>query len=1120
MKKKIASLMTLLLLLLGTNVWAQTEVTVPQASTASAKYTYKMHCAATDHGGNYINVTEGVVDGRSTEGTLLEFVSAGNENAWYIKDVATKKYLVVTSTANGTLVTLSETADCYWLQSGSFFKADGNGSANLNNNGALAVRGGTGGCSQWTLLEYVEEAQPLSWSEVKDGYTYAIVNVQPAAVGKNYYLNSTEGNLTPVDATGFTSISEWPTTAQYVAEKQADGKFAFKNVANGQYLAWRGASGGANDNKGFVDAVNTYSAWAMHESTKFSGTYWFVAKRGNGNDGSLILSNAGVWNAWGNSEVTGRDDFSNQYGFVELAAPTMPLVEFNYVLCFESYTKNVPVSGRVGQPLPAVTIPNIFNGEQPTGTIAANQESIDIELTLKDGIMPFQYFEQSSAITQWYTLKMRDNYWMKYSTTGDPFPLSATAPAENDNTRLFGFVGNPLHGFKIVSYADGYDYRYVGATTANNSVCTAIDNEADATTLFFEVNGGHKVFHVDGNAYLNAIASSSKLGVWNHTAAATDGGSTFTFAEADIAAFDLADLKAEAIAALPANIPALYSAEDIATATAAINAVTCGADDESIRAAKEAIADAKAALLKTAEGKKVAIKSLGSYSTRGADYYLTAEAAGTQMTANTELTKNGVYELTYDEDAQAYTIQAIANETYLPKTGGASTAIATTDEAANAGLYTITSTANADQRVVLTNINGNGVSDSQGGVHLDGSKKIVVWGPTGAASNWNIEAVSDEDWAAMNPTYDWAAFETLLNQVMAMSYGDALGQYADLEIDSYGDGTRISDLVGYFQADFDGKDVDYYDTDMEDMQWIVAHAQLNMPRPGSFLRIKGAASNKYISGNVDGARVPLIDNADEAVLYLNEAGQLIGTICGRGMTGTHTYAAGVAIETHTFSEAPYAKGAYLIKSNFSGSQVLVDWTDNMLNRWGTENDVRSTWYVEEVDFLPVQISAAGYATLYAPVALEIPAGVKAYTLAENGEYLTATELEGVIPANTGVILEGESGSYKFNITTGGEGESCLSGATAPVSVNGVYTLANGEEGIGFYNYTGATAYGFKAYYESAAEVKGFGISFGDVTTGISAISADGKQIIYNLAGQRLQKAQKGIYIVNGKKVLF
>ncbi len=66
--------------------------------------------------------------------------------------------------------------------------------------------------------------------------------------------------------------------------------------------------------------------------------------------------------------------------------------------------------------------------------------------------------------------------------------------------------------------------------------------------------------------------------------------------------------------------------------------------------------------------------------------------------------------------------------------------------------------------------------------------------------------------------------------------------------------------------------------------------------------------------------------------------------------------------------------------------------------------------------------------------------------------------------------------------------------------------------------------GFRAYFAVAADspVKGFfenGFDFGgaDAINGINADVENGT--VYNLAGQRVNKAQKGIYIVNGKKVL-
>ena len=68
--------------------------------------------------------------------------------------------------------------------------------------------------------------------------------------------------------------------------------------------------------------------------------------------------------------------------------------------------------------------------------------------------------------------------------------------------------------------------------------------------------------------------------------------------------------------------------------------------------------------------------------------------------------------------------------------------------------------------------------------------------------------------------------------------------------------------------------------------------------------------------------------------------------------------------------------------------------------------------------------------------------------------------------------------------------------------------------------------GFRAYFQlkEAADVKGYVLDFGDEATGIVEIE-NGKfknqddDVIYNVAGQRLQRTQKGVNIVSGKKVI-
>lgn len=779
-----------------------------------------------------------------------------------------------------------------------------------------------------------------------------------------------------------------------------------------------------------------------------------------------------------------------------------------------------------------------------TKTVTAGKTNQTIELTYTlAGGYPFQYSSDYENAT-WYTLTIRGSKRPYYDEANNDFPNSGSTKLLEDKA-YFAFVGSPF-GTKIINKALGAEKAIGGTPTVNNSLLTGTTLE-NAQEFVFENNSNHFVFAAKTNrtAHVNNVSNDTKLGFWTAAASATDAGSTLTFEEVDFsldAPFKQA--KADALAKVVgfAKIGSLYAVADCATATNALNAIECNPSSQaSVDDAIAAIDPIMNTLMATADGKKVAFKSLPAFSTRDAEYYLTAEDAGTQMTSNTQLTKKAVYELAYVDAAKAYTVKALANETYLPKTGNASTAIATTADAANAGYYTFTGTDNADKRVIITNTNGAAVSDSQGGIHLDGSKKIVVWGPTSGASQWVIEPVSDEQWEELNHTYDWAAYEALLNQINALSFGDKLGQYANAEVPGY-DGAKISEFVAWFATDFTNKDEEHYNDNMTNMQWIVANLQLNMPKEGQFFRIKASSAwidtPTYLKGTQNGNnRAEFTQNNDEIngaetiFCYYwenNGAGKYLVNY-GNGMTaannsnfmGMKQYPSTTAIAFQTATTDAKA-GKYNIK--FAGSRFLYTNKGLYADAGGTPSAEGYNFELEEVTTLPVTISEAGLATLYAPAALQAPAEVEAYTMSVNGEYLHGDKIEsGIIPANTGVVLKAAAGTYDFNITTGGEATSCLSGLVPAKAKTGTpYTLANGEDGLGFYKFDGTVLGGFKAYYQgSSAEVKGFKLTFGDTETGIANVNGnDNDNMIYNLAGQRVQKLQKGINIVGGKKVLY
>ncbi len=189
------------------------------------------------------------------------------------------------------------------------------------------------------------------------------------------------------------------------------------------------------------------------------------------------------------------------------------------------------------------------------------------------------------------------------------------------------------------------------------------------------------------------------------------------------------------------------------------------------------------------------------------------------------------------------------------------------------------------------------------------------------------------------------------------------------------------------------------------------------------------------------------------------------------------------------------------------------------------------------------VGEAGYATLYLGAAVQIPEGVSAYivTGTSNG-YAMMTEVTGIIPANTGLILEAESGEYEFAFYDKGTADvtgNLLTGSLYPMNVEEeAYVLADGEDGVGLYkaemNQMDGTAWlnnANKAYLPvnaipaSAQGAANFSFNFDwNGTTGIENIEATEENAafkgIYDLTGRKINKiAVTGIYIIDGKKVL-
>ncbi len=210
-----------------------------------------------------------------------------------------------------------------------------------------------------------------------------------------------------------------------------------------------------------------------------------------------------------------------------------------------------------------------------------------------------------------------------------------------------------------------------------------------------------------------------------------------------------------------------------------------------------------------------------------------------------------------------------------------------------------------------------------------------------------------------------------------------------------------------------------------------------------------------------------------------------------------------------------------------------------------------TEYAEPEQNKELTISAAGYATLYLPIAVEIPSDVKVY-IGETikGKYVMLKELKDVIPANTGVVVKAAEGTYEFvpsgdvvapitnNLFNGTNVDTYITPAEDMVAY--VLSMVDGE--VGMYraklNAEGAFLNNAnKVYMElntnmlgvnneeidssiSGSQLsKGFCFVFPE-TTNISGVILNSPQtdIYYDLQGRKVSHPTRGMYILNGKKV--
>lgn len=180
----------------------------------------------------------------------------------------------------------------------------------------------------------------------------------------------------------------------------------------------------------------------------------------------------------------------------------------------------------------------------------------------------------------------------------------------------------------------------------------------------------------------------------------------------------------------------------------------------------------------------------------------------------------------------------------------------------------------------------------------------------------------------------------------------------------------------------------------------------------------------------------------------------------------------------------------------------------------------------------VTITDAGFATHASKFAVDYSNrtdGLEAYAVKYANSTLTYNKIDGVVPANTAVLLKGEAKEYI--LAAAGGAATTVDTDLKPsdgnkLGGNNIYCLANKTtNGVGFYRVSSdVTIPANKAYLEinTPTPAKYYSIGIGGNTTGIQTIQQNGVKadgIMYSLSGQRVGKDYKGIVICNGKKMI-
>ena len=510
----------------------------------------------------------------------------------------------------------------------------------------------------------------------------------------------------------------------------------------------------------------------------------------------------------------------------------------------------------------------------------------------------------------------------------------------------------------------------------------------------------------------------------------------------------------------------------------------------------------------------------------------------------------------------------ISSKKFIGTTSEANASIPLTDKPVSTEL-TFKKSGNAVYPIMMSTNKGGGAINYSGWYG-----QIINWqggfGDTGSADNSfmaeKVDLVKDETLATIEDLV--GVFEgeskkeelrSLIEKLTAYTSSTAVGGYTEDAI------TELRVAIDVAQNVYNATPTfEEVVTAIENLNNAVANLAIVLPVEGTFYVIRNAQTNTcvyskadnklYHAEGVTNASVwQFVKNEDGSFkLYNVNNGQFLKSLVwlnpsllGDDACKVEISSCNVAGENCVFIKG----GGQQMHAQEGGDAPVVYYNED------SGKLSKSSWVIEEFDGTlshTLTVGAAGYATLMLGYNTTIPSDITGedfgvYTATINGGWAVLNKVEGVLPANTAVIVKAPEGKCEFVYTA--------EAATSNVENNDLrgtlydkyiaeeaYVLSALNNEVGFYKAkynvsTDTTNDGTeeapevtyeawknnanKAYLPAPANAaESYGLRLPGTTAIEDVVVENEVKVIYDLTGRRVEAiTAAGIYIVNGKKVL-